>query len=1001
MEACDLSLSDLSSLGFSRPQTAKQQLGDPGLDFPLAQIQIFSHCADPDAALVSLLNFSAQNPGPWQAIKTKTEELAAFLRLLGASEALGQMIQSDPSLLAHLAVPNLHQVHPPTAQVEEPAANPIELPETEVLDPGYRQIFIDFFSANRGSDPDTFRRCYYALLIEIATLDLNSPDPRAYLPTVCRQVSALADAALEMAMEQTRTQVELPEGLELAIIALGKCGAQELNYLSDVDVMFVVDWDREKTVENEALAAASNWVSAISTLIAGPGKLRPLWPLDLGLRPEGANGALVRTLDSYRSYYQRWAQSWEFQALLKARPAAGNPRLGQGFMELTQELVWTASARADFVDNARTMRQRVEANLRFDERDRHLKLGPGGLRDVEFSVQLLQLVHGRVDQKVRVPATLSALSALSAQGYIGRQAAQTMDQAYRELRLVEHRLQLHKLKRSHVLPKDAKSWRRLARACQVEGAEESSFEQHIAKLRSEVRACHQSLFYRPLLGNLAGLDDGALALSPEAATDWLAALGYRDPAGAQRQIAALTRGVTRRANIQRQILPVMLGWLANGPNPDQGLLRLRVLAEEVGSTGWFVRSLRDSPYTAKRLSQVLSSSEYATTAMINAPILVEQLDNDQALQITNWPKLESEVRSLVERQEDHAQGGARLRAWRARELGRAALADICLGMDCARSGQEISAANDATLRVTLDLARENIPRGFEVPIEIITMGRLGGQECGYASDADIILLHEDAGLPAEEAAQIAQQVAVELRNLLQADPSRLMVDYDLRPEGKQGPLSPSLRGVREYYHKWASTWERQALLRARPLNPDSQLAQDFLAAVDPIRYGSDFGTKELREVRLLKARMERERLPRSVPSHRHVKLGPGGLSDIEWTVQLLQLQNAHALSELRTTSTLGALKAARNAGLVSTEQARDLELAWRFASAVRAGNTLATGRINGQALDQLPKDAATERSVARILGYAAGQEHQLEEDYLRSARHARQIYEEIFVGGGH
>jgi len=264
--------------------------------------------------------------------------------------------------------------------------------------------------------------------------------------------------------------------------------------------------------------------------------------LDAGLRPEGKDGPLVRTLDSHVTYYKRWAKGWEFQALLKARPIAGDLELGRAYLDALWPMVWDAAGHENFVEDSRAMRKRVEDHVPSKEERRQLKLGKGGLRDVEFTVQLLQLVHGRSDESLRVRATLEALDALSAGGYVSRTDAAALSGCYKALRLLEHRSQLFRLRRTHNLPDKEEDLRRIERGVSNCLGRGDSLWEDFKDLRRRVRALHQEIYYRPLLAFAAALSADEMALSPQAARERLAAVGYADPDGALRHIQALTEG---------------------------------------------------------------------------------------------------------------------------------------------------------------------------------------------------------------------------------------------------------------------------------------------------------------------------------------------------------------------------------------------------------------------------------------------------------------------------
>jgi glutamate-ammonia-ligase adenylyltransferase len=281
-------------------------------------------------------------------------------------------------------------------------------------------------------------------------------------------------------------------------------------------------------------------------------------------------------------------------------------------------------------------------------------------------------------------------------------------------------------------------------------------------------------------------------------------------------------------------------------------------------------------------------------------------------------------------------------------------------------------------------------------LAVIAMGRLGGGEQGYGSDADVLFVHEaHEGTTDGEAAGVASAVAHELRRLLAlpAPDPPLLVDADLRPEGRQGALSRSLGAYATYYERWSHTWEAQALLRAAPLVGDADLAARFLALVEPVRHPPDgLPDAQVTEVRRIKARVEKERLPRGTDPRLAPKLGPGGLADVEWTVQLLQLRHAGRVPALRTTGTLAALAAARDAGLLDAADAEVLETAWTLASRVRDGLVL----VRGKPAVALPSSGRELAGLARALGYPAGAHADLLEDYRRATRRARAVVERTF-----
>jgi len=649
------------------------------------------------------------------------------------------------------------------------------------------------------------------------------------------------------------------------------------------------------------------------------------------------------------------------------------------------------------------MRRRVEQHVPAREAALQLKLGPGGLRDVEFSVQLLQLVHGRIDPRLRTGNTLEGLEALSAYGYVGRDDAAELDRAYRFLRTLEHRIQLHRLLRTHVVPAEPDALRWIGRSFGMRRSPAAELEDQWRRHALEVRRLHEKLFYRPLLAAAARLTTDEVRLTPEAANARLAALGYRDPEGAMRHLAALTAGVSRRAAIQRQLLPVMLGWFADGADPDAGLLAFRRVSDDLGTTHWYLKMLRDSGVAAERMARVLAASRLVAQLLQSGPEAVAMFGDVGELTPLSRAETVAAVGRAVDRHSsDLDAAAAAARAVRRREILRTAIADIAGRLSLDQVGRALSDVAVATLDGVLRAASEQVARqhGGVLPTRmlVVGMGRLGGGELGYGSDADVLFVHEPLdGVDERTAHDAAMTVAGELRRLLGApgpDPA-LDVDADLRPEGRNGPLVRTLESYASYYERWSLTWESQALTRAVPVAGDAALAERFVTLVDPLRWPAQgLDESAVREIRRIKARVESERLPRGADPHRHLKLGRGGMSDVEWTLQLLQLQHAGRLPALRTPSTVAGLGAAVEAGLLSAEDGAELLAAWELASRVRNATVLWRGRPS----DALPTKRVELEGVARIVGYPPGSAARLDEDYQRTTRRARAVVERVFYG---
>jgi glutamate-ammonia-ligase adenylyltransferase len=934
-----------------------------------AEPEEFAHAANPDLAAHTLLLLRDKDGARFAALWSKAPCRRRLITLTGVSSGLGDFLLRRPDQW----------------DVVKSA------PKKPGDQAGYASTFAVAVHELAGDEAVTaLRVAYRRALCAVALWDSEAESPLAVVEAVARALADMAGAVLDVSLLLARAHHQLEASdVPLAIIGMGKAGAAELNYLSDVDVIYVTEvpegHDQEKVLGG-ATALARDTARGVTEFGVEPG----LWEVDPNLRPEGKDGALVRTLDSHIAYYQRWASDWEFQALIKARPIAGDRDLGQRYRSALEPMIWAASQRPGFVEQVQRMRERVTANIPPDDVDYQIKLGPGGLRDIEFTIQLLQLVHGATDESVRLADTLGALRSLSQAGYVGRAEAAEFDLAYRTLRLLEHRIQLSKLERTHLMPRDESAIRVLARSTKLADTADDLVA-HWRGIQRSVRSLHEKLFYRPLLSAVAGLPSAGVELTSEQASLRLQASGFRNPEGALHHISALTQGVSRRAAIQRTLLPVLLSWLSEGTDPDGGLLAFRTLSDDLGETHWFLRMLRDSSGAANRLTAVLSTSRYVSALLGRIPEGAAWLDNDDDLVPRDLESLRDEVRATLERYaSDEVGASGALRSLRRRELLRIALGSMVGVIDIGTVGRAMSELAEVFLEGICQIARRATAG---VDFAIIGMGRFGGAELGFGSDLDVLYVFRDAGA-GEQAMEVAGKIVKDITRLSEDVLFPVDLDAGLRPEGKNGPLVRSLDAYRQYYERWALGWEAQALLRARDVVGDDAVRQDFMALANAVRYPETFGENEAREIRRIKARVESERLPQGADATRHLKLGRGSLSDVEWAVQLLQLQHGRRLEGLRTPSTLSALGTLEQEGIVSTGDASDLRAAWLMASRVRTALTL----FGARATDVLPVDRETLEGAARLMGYQSGSATALDEEYLRVTRHARAVFERVFYG---
>ena len=495
--------------------------------------------------------------------------VAATVAVTGVSRSLSRVVETDPEALAVLAA------------LEE------------------RQPVV-------GDTLDELMRWKTREELRIAARDLLGLDP---LEATTAAITTLATDVLAAAH-----RLVAPEGAPLAVIGMGKLGGNELNYASDIDLMFVGEGDLE------VLNRTARRLIEVA---------RSCYRVDAGLRPEGKAGPLVRSLPSFEAYWDRWAEPWEFQALLKARAVAGDAELGAEFDEVASRRLWSRVFSADDLRAVRQLKARSEGELaRRGLTDREVKRGRGGIRDIEFAVQLLQLVHGRLDPDLRSPTTLTALAELGTAGYVDEEDAGQLADAYRFLRSLEHRLQLRDSTQVYAMPAADEERRRIARSLGLRDAADASAVEQLdavlARHQATVRTIHERLYFRPLLEAFASGDEELLS-RPGAVEARLSAFGFSDGLRTRAAVRELTSGLTRSSRLMQQMLPLLLGWLAESPDPDLGLLNVRNLVSDPHRSAEFTRVFRESPEAARRLCHLVGTTRLAAETLQRNPSLVARL----------------------------------------------------------------------------------------------------------------------------------------------------------------------------------------------------------------------------------------------------------------------------------------------------------------------------------------------------------------------------------------
>jgi [glutamine synthetase] adenylyltransferase / [glutamine synthetase]-adenylyl-L-tyrosine phosphorylase len=874
----------------------------------------FATAPDPELARVAFSRVG-DDPTAREAL-ARPEITESAARLLGFSRAAADFLVANP-----------HEVH--------------ALADVSARDGG--ALRAELAADVDGLGPvDGLRRFRRRAILRVAARDLTG----ATLDEVVVEISAIADACINEALALA------PGTGELAVIALGKLGGFELNYASDVDLLFL-----HRDPGPAAQGAAEGAVAAVTAMLAEPTAEGIALRVDVALRPGGRAGALSRSLEATIAYYDRESATWERQAMIKARPVAGDGDLGRAFVVGVTPFVYPPELEPAAIEDVRRTKVRLEEYIRQRGKEfTEVKRGRGGIRDVEFAVQLLQIVHGRRDPRLRTPNTLAALRSLALEGYVADADAEILADAYRFLRRVEHRLQIVRDLQTHDLPAGRHARTTLARSLELPDADALTAEYE--RTTGLVRSIHERLFYRPLLESFAG----PAQLHPSHGTDrpateeLLGGLGFAEPARSYDVLGRLVDPTRRIGKVLGHLFPVMAPALALSPTPDAALVRLERIAEAVGNERAVADLLTTDPVAARRLAHVAGASSFATDLLVADPARIQGLSD-----------------TLLGGETDAA--GDLVDAV-ARTAGRE--------LSQRETGEALSAVAVRVIGEALEAAEPPA----DLPFAVIGMGKLGARELNVASDLDLMFVYDGEGSETQRAAgQLAERILRSVRD------AGWEPDADLRPEGRNGPLARSIAGYLEYWQRYAETWEFQALLRARAIAGDPDLGRRFeLNAADAAFPPEGITIDRIADMRRMRERIERERVKPPEAAKFHFKLGIGSLADVQFAVELSLMRHGGEYPEVRSRRTLEAIDRLAAAKLMSGSVARDLGEAFVFCTDVK--NALEMDRrLHAEAV---PPNPAEQTALARRLGYEEYPRQSFIDDYLRVTRRARRAMERVF-----
>jgi glutamate-ammonia-ligase adenylyltransferase len=899
-------------------------------------------------------------------------------RLGGSSQVLADVLRRRPSSLAWLL---------------EPATMRLWFAEDLAADVAHTLGPFE----TRAARMNALRRFKYRHTLRIGARDLLGD---ADLSMTTEELSHLADACISEALREATASVsELfgvprgPDGSDtgVAVIGMGKLGGDELNYSSDIDLMFVYGADGETSGGRSGSVANGDYFARVCrelvALLEDITEEGHVFRVDLRLRPEGRMGPIVLSLDGYRQYYRERSELWERQALIKARVAAGDARVGARFQDLARETVYRPGLDERIVPAVRAMKGQIDDALRVKGGEAtNVKLGRGGIREIEFIVQALQLLYGGDDAWLREPNSLKAIFRLTERGYLAPDLGRLLSQAYVHLRTIEHRLQILDDLQTHTLPGDPQALGRLARRAGFQGTPPRAAREFQARHREVTAAVHRA--FREFF---AARDHGPRRGIRLASLTALKATGFKDPERARHNLQLILEGrplvpyAAHLATTLEHLYPLLLDALWKSPDPDEALNQFERLLGATGPRAGLVELLVKDPDLLLGLVKVCAGGDHLTELLIAQPELLASLASpERVLTRKSKAALRQAMASVFVPGTTPAERRDRLRRVKqAEEL--AVVWRYVLGITTIDGySREMTALAESTLAAGWLLAQEplverhGVPRdasGRFIPAVIVGLGKLGGRELVTGSDLDLfVVFGEDGATDGAERidAHWFYSLAVErLAGVLgdiTAAGVAFPVDLRLRPGSKGSGFAASVTALEQYYLEHGDLWERQTLTRARLILGNRALGRRARAALRRLVYGEALPRAALKEIAEVRARMEKE-LGKETRGRLHVKYGRGGLVDIEFLVQALQLVHGHDHPDARPSSTAAALAGLARAGAIDPGVASALAERYRLLRRVSAALRLLGARPS----DTLELAGPMPARVASALGYESRQ----------------------------
>jgi glutamate-ammonia-ligase adenylyltransferase len=866
------------------------------------------------------------------------------------------------------------------------------------------------------------RRYKYRELLRLMFREVALQAPVA---AVSREMSLLATAIIKAALwaleQGLRARYGEPSEHGFCVLGLGKLGGEDLNFSSDVDLVYLYRADGHTSGGAEGSQTNVQFYTRLAELLTQAlSASEPegfCFRVDLNLRPQGRSGAIALSLPATCSYYETFGRPWERAALLKMKLVAGDAGLGGELLECVSPFVWRRTLDLAVVNELRDLKEQIDLRGKASRTD--VKLGPGGIREVEFFANALQLLHGGRRPSLRERNTIRALRKLESEGLISSTDADGLEEAYLFLRRVENRLQMAEERQTHALPSGEKERGRLAASLGFHGW--PGFERELERHRGVVQDAFSKLLGQTAREELPDDPKLALALDIELAEEErlraLAGLGFASPERALSFLEALSRVAqtsfeSGAAGPSLQSLK-RLSELVRTPDPDQALLHFSELIGQVRARPGYLSFLAQAPQAQRRLLNLFGQSDFLSRYFIQHPELLDLLVQTGISEVHKEPlRIRQELSMRLGRCADAEERLSAMRRFKNEEVLRVGLNDISGDLQVQEVALQLTSIAEAVLDEALLLASEELSARYGDPLgasgleqlAVIGMGKLGGQELGYQSDLDLIFVYSggrDAETSGGSRGRLSHheyftkwaQRLLHFMHIKLREGHLYAVDARLRPSGNKGTLVVSQQAFRDHQERRAQLWERQALIKARGVAGDSALFQRLRSEViEPLTYDRPLPEHASAEIHRMRQRMERE-IAREDNAWLNPKTGHGGLVDVEFTTQYLQLLHGGALASVRTPNTLEALDALAAERCIPRADAEILRQGYLFHR--RVENRLRL--VHGFSLEQLPTSGRPLALLARRLGYFGGDPGSaFLSDYRSYTDRVREVYARIF-----